>query len=1246
MSAPLNTITDIAHGGTNATTRETAFNNLAPVQTPGVNQYLQSDGTTYFLGELSRGGIGSVTSVSVVSANGVSGSVENPNTTPAITLYLNDISPSSVMIEESPNTGVLLSNSGDGELTIDGDLVVSGNLYVDSFTGNHNLLSNLQGGDAGEYYHLTSAEYSGDWGSKNLQTTGTITGSAVVTTVGNAPGVVIRSNSLSEYASVSLGRTAQDAVVAIAGQDGHFNPIVLSGDMVIRHDNDGTGERKIWIFVKEATDPIPSLIVAQNIGAKPRVGIGVVSPTAGLHLASGHTSSAPLKFNAGSVLVTPQDGAAEWDGVYLYVTSGSTRQAIATDVNTLTFTNKTWNGGTIGIGYGGTNNTTGYNTNALFYYDGSKFVTIGAPSASTNYLVTSAGTTPSYSTTPIVQTSLQAGVAGTTTGALKIAGVTSGVVSLTVNSAAGTWSLTLPNSGGTNNYALVTNGSGTTSWSQISLSAGVTGDLPFANLVQASAASKLIGRGSAAGAGDFQEISLGTGLSMSGTTLSAPGGTSPGGSDTQMQYNNAGSFGGTANLIWDSTNRGVSLGLNTTTIAPIDSQPKYEPASLSTVSTGANPTSIFVQGRYIYVCAKDNNTFDIYANNSEAGIDQVSTYATVDTAPFKCWVAGDYAYVITTASDYCEIIDIRNPAGPVYVTDFACGGDVRDVVVRGKYLYVLERSHIEIWDVSNPAVPQSFSSVALQTGEARAMSIWGNYLYTVGESTNYLECYDLEDPSQPLYISNITTTDSSPKDVWVQGRYAYVVGNANIEIFLISDPTYLYSMGTYSLANAATSISVQGKYCYVGEGGGYEVLNISNPSAVSLYVNVSTDAVQDVFCAGRLLYVVTGNPDLRIWDIGSAHIAQLEAGNIEVANLAVRRNLEADSATFYGGVTVAGTLNVEGGLIKGTYLNIPYFSSNNVLSDSPLSLSAALTTFNVSNFTDPMRVSWGSVGLAAPGTDSQGNKVNLYGGNVAASHSIGVETNFMWFSNDSTSAGTGFKFYAAGATEVFRVAGNSKVGILLSGNPSYELSLGGNAAKTVGMERHTTSNTAGNSLTMGSGGATSGATDKAAGALILQTGIGTGNSSPAKIYVKAPSRSGVSGTTDQTLVDRAVFNNVVALTSGVATTLFAMGAGNNNTMAGGIVDYSVFVSDGTDFIVESGQVVYAVTNKAGAYTSGTSILGTSATAKSDGTDTISTTFSTSSDNFRITCTITGQTPTTFYVIFNIRNNANQSSTPL
>jgi hypothetical protein len=63
-------------------------------------------------------------------------------------------------------------------------------------------------------------------------------------------------------------------------------------------------------------------------------------------------------------------------------------------------------------------------------------------------------------------------------------------------------------------------GSGTGSFAATIAADAVT----FAKMQNASGASVLVGRGAGAGAGDFQEIALGTNLSMSGTTLNATGG--------------------------------------------------------------------------------------------------------------------------------------------------------------------------------------------------------------------------------------------------------------------------------------------------------------------------------------------------------------------------------------------------------------------------------------------------------------------------------------------------------------------------------------------------------------------------------------------------------------------------------------------------------------------------------------------------------------------------------------------------
>jgi alpha-D-ribose 1-methylphosphonate 5-triphosphate synthase subunit PhnG len=90
--------------------------------------------------------------------------------------------------------------------------------------------------------------------------------------------------------------------------------------------------------------------VRMTINENGRVGIGITSPTAKLHLASGSTAAntAPLKFNAGTNLTTAEAGAVEFDGNNIFFTNSSNaRQKFAFYDNTLSPTSGqvlSWNG--------------------------------------------------------------------------------------------------------------------------------------------------------------------------------------------------------------------------------------------------------------------------------------------------------------------------------------------------------------------------------------------------------------------------------------------------------------------------------------------------------------------------------------------------------------------------------------------------------------------------------------------------------------------------------------------------------------------------------------------------------------------------------------------------------------------------------------------------------------------------------------------------------------------------------------
>ncbi len=520
-----------------------------------------------FSGNTLVGTGGTVTSVSVTTANGVSGSVANPTTTPAISLTLGDITPTSVAATGTV-TGSNLSgtNTGDQTITLTGPVTGSGTgTFATTITPSAvtygdiqnestvTLLGNPTAGSAAPSEITLGAGLSFS-GNTLVGTGGTVT-SVSVTTANGVSGSVANPTTTPAI-SLTLGDITPTSVAATGTVTGSNLSGTNTGDQTITLTGPVTGSGTGTF----ATTITPSAVTYGDIQNESTVTL-LGNPTAGSAAPSEITLGAGLSFSGNTLVGTggtvTSVSVTTANGVSGSVANPTTTPAISLTLGDITPTSVAATGTVTGSNLSGTNTgdqtitltgpVTGSGTgtfattitpSAVTYGDiqnESTVTLLGNPTAgsaapseitlgaglsfSGNTLVGTGGTVTSVSVTTAN------GVSGSVANPTTTPAISLTLGDITPTSVAATGTVTGSNLSGTNTGDQTitltgpVTGSGTGTFATTITPSAVTyGD------IQNESTVTLLGNPTAGSAAP-SEITLGAGLSFSGNTLVGTGGT-------------------------------------------------------------------------------------------------------------------------------------------------------------------------------------------------------------------------------------------------------------------------------------------------------------------------------------------------------------------------------------------------------------------------------------------------------------------------------------------------------------------------------------------------------------------------------------------------------------------------------------------------------------------------------------------------------------------------------------------------
>jgi hypothetical protein len=390
------------------------------------------------------------------------------------------------------------------------------------------------------------------------------------------------------------------------------------------------------------------------------------------------------------------------------------------------------------------------------------------------------------------------------------------------------------------------------------------------------------------------------------------------------------------------------------------------------VTSGTTCEGVATSGTYAYVAAGGGG-FKIYNIATPA---TPSLVISIDSLEYceSVVISGQYAYI--AAGSRSHILDISNPAAPVYVGRIdAYGGYHQYINVRSGYAYVCNYDEgLAVVNVTNPASPVNV--MAIPSGYRTARIIFdGNYGYVaVGDSG--MAVYNVVNPAAPVYSTKIKTTGraaslyygavsvggnptghifvanrnpapgvsainvSTPTapvtssflaalpaptgtaytPFYNDGKVYTAYGTAGMRIVDVSNPSGVTLLSTAALGGDSRAVVASGNYAYVAaRDSGVYVVDVTNPASPVKVKTIKTPRARGIAISGTKVYVAASDSGMGVIDITNPTTASVIAytgSSFYGENVAVNGSI--GGLTDYGKITFYDISNPAAPVKKGS----------------------------------------------------------------------------------------------------------------------------------------------------------------------------------------------------------------------------------------------------------------------------------------------------------------------------------------